>query len=116
MNRTKTLDAARQAITVDRAATHGRAEDTFGLIAAYWSAHLDAHITETDVAVMMVLLKLARAKGNPANADNWVDAVGYSALGGELASIADECPECGRAALCTASGCLHPLAMRGRVE
>ena len=32
------------------------------------------------------------------------------------AAIADECPECGRAAPCTASGCPHPRAMRGRVE
>lgn len=34
MNRSEILEAARQAVTVDRAATHGDAERTFGRIAA----------------------------------------------------------------------------------
>ena len=85
MNRTETLDAARQAITVDRAATHGEAENTFGLIAAYWSAHLDCEVTAGDVAIMMTLFKTARMKANPGHADNYVDAVGYAAIAGELA-------------------------------
>lgn len=85
MNRTETLDAARQAITVDRAATHGEAENTFGLIAAYWSAHLDCVVTAGDVAQLMVLFKVARMKANPGHADNYTDAVGYAAIAGELA-------------------------------
>ena len=85
MNRTEILDAARQAITVDRAATHGEAENTFGLIAAYWSAHLDCEVTAGDVAIMMTLFKTARMKANPGHADNYVDAVGYAAIAGELA-------------------------------
>ena len=85
MNRTETLDAARQAITVDRAATHGEAENTFGLIAAYWSAHLGCEVSAGDVAIMMTLFKCARMKANPGHADNYVDAVGYAAIAGELA-------------------------------
>ena len=85
MNRTDILDAARQAITVDRAATHGDAENTFGLIAAYWSAHLGCVVTAGDVAQLMVLFKVARMKANPGHADNYVDAVGYAAIAGELA-------------------------------
>lgn len=85
MNRTDILDAAKQCITVDRAATHGDAENTFGLIAAYWSAHLDAEVSAHDVAVMMALFKLARVKGNLSHADSYVDAVGYAALAGEIA-------------------------------
>ena len=85
MNRTETLDAARQAITVDRAATHGEAENTFGLIATYWSAHLDCEVTAGDVAQLMVLLKVARMKANPGHADNYTDAAGYAAIAGELA-------------------------------
>lgn len=84
--RVAVLDAAKQAITIDRAATHGSAENNFGLIAAYWSAHLDSNITAQDVATMMALFKLARAKSNPGHLDNWVDAVGYSALGAEIAN------------------------------
>ena len=85
MNRTETLDAARQAITVDRAATHGEAENTFGLIAAYWSALFGIDITAVQVAQAMVLFKVARMKANPGHADNFVDAVGYAAIAGELA-------------------------------
>ena len=83
-SRSEILTAADQAITTDRAATHGDAENSFGLIAAYWSAHIDAPVTALDVAVMMSLFKLARMKGNPAHADNAVDACGYAAIAGEI--------------------------------
>ena len=59
------LAEALPAITVDRAATHGKAEDSFTLIAAYWSAHLGHPVSAIDVAAMMTLFKLARIKGNP---------------------------------------------------
>ncbi|WP_323008956.1 DUF6378 domain-containing protein [Paracoccus sp. (in: a-proteobacteria)] len=86
MTRSEILSIASQYVTCDRNAQHGEPEDTFGLIAAYWSAHLDQNITTADVAVMMVLLKLARLKANPGNTDNWVDGAGYLACGGELAT------------------------------
>ena len=86
MNRAEILDTAKAYITVDRANTHGSAEANFGLIAAYWSAHLNKNVTAHDVAVMMTLLKLARAKSNPMHADNAIDAAGYSALAGEIGS------------------------------
>ena len=85
MNRADILDTAKEYVTKDRAATHGDAERNFGLIAAYWSAHLNVNIRAHDVAVMMTLLKLARAKSNPKHADNWIDGCGYLALGGEAA-------------------------------
>lgn len=83
--RARVLDAARQAVTVDRAATHGDLEDSFGLIAALWSADLGIALTACDVARLMALLKVARAKGNPGHQDNWVDLAGYAACGGALA-------------------------------
>ena len=86
MNRSDILDTAKQYVNVDRAGTHGDAESNFGLIAAYWSAHLDAYVGPEDVAIMMTLLKLARAKANPGHADNWVDGCGYLACGGEIAA------------------------------
>lgn len=85
VNRAKILDTAKEYVTKDRAATHGDAERNFGLIAAYWSAHLNRNISPHDVAVMMTLLKLARAKSNPKHVDNWIDGCGYLALGGEAA-------------------------------
>jgi hypothetical protein len=84
MNRSEILDTAKEYITKDRADTHGDAESNFGLIALYWSAHLDALVTSHDVAVMMTLMKLARMRSNPAHVDSAVDAAGYSALAGEI--------------------------------
>lgn len=84
--RAEILDEAKHAVTVDRAATHGNAEDGFGLIATYWSAHLDADVSATDVAVMMGLLKIARIKANPKHLDSWTDVCGYAACGGEIAN------------------------------
>jgi len=86
MNRSQILDTAKQYVTKDRAATHGDAERNFGLIAAYWSVHLNKNITAADVAVMMTLFKLARARGNMANPENWIDGCGYLACGGEIAT------------------------------
>lgn len=86
VNRADILDTAKEYVTKDRAATHGDAERNFGLIAAYWSAHLNKNIKSHDVAVMMTLMKLARARSNPKHIDNWIDGCGYLALGGEAAA------------------------------
>jgi hypothetical protein len=90
MNRADILDTAKGYVTASRAQTHGPAERNFGLIATYWSAHLDCAVTATDVALMMTLFKLARAKGNPGNLENWTDGCGYLACGGEIATGAGE--------------------------
>ena len=96
MNRADILNTARDCVTRDRAATHGEAEDNFAWIAGHWNWWLQdklepgASITPYDVAQMMVGFKQARAKGNPAFHDNAIDAVGYSALAGEIALRATE--------------------------
>lgn len=86
MNRADILEAARQCVTVDRAATHGAVEDTFGRIAAVWSARLGVEITGWQVCIMLADLKTCRAWGNPGHMDNWIDLAGYAACGGELAT------------------------------
>lgn len=85
MDKVSIIEAAHNAITKDRAATHGDAEQSFSKIADYWSAYLGWELTPFDVAQMMVLFKIARAQGNPNHADNFVDQVGYAALAGEIA-------------------------------
>ena len=81
------LDTAKEYVTKDRAADHGDMEDNFLTIAAYWNTHLGIHsIGPQDVAVMMTLLKLARIKQNEKHLDNWIDACGYMACGGEIVS------------------------------
>lgn len=84
MKRQDILDTAKNIITNDRAATHGGAEDSFGAIANMWSEYLGVNITQHDVCAMMVLLKVARIKGNAKHLDSWIDIAGYSAIGGEI--------------------------------
>lgn len=86
MNRANILSLAADYVMRDRAATHGDAERNFETIARYWSIHLGVEISAADVTIMMTLLKVARLKSNPGNADNWVDGCGYLACGGELAT------------------------------
>lgn len=86
--RTRILNEAEIAVTVDRAATHGSAEDSFSQIAALWAARLGVPITSAQVAILLIDLKTVRAWGNARHADNWVDIAGYAACGGEVAGIA----------------------------
>lgn len=82
------LDAAEKCVCHDRQDTHGRPEDSFGAIADLWTAYLGTgqEIDPVDVANMMILLKIGRAKGNPKHQDNWVDMAGYAACAGEIAA------------------------------
>ena len=82
------LEAAEKCVCHDRQDTHGRPEDSFGTIADLWTAYLDIgrEITPVDVANMMILLKIGRAKENPKHTDNWVDMAGYAACAGEIAA------------------------------
>lgn len=86
MTRSEILETAHRYITQDRAATHGGAEDSFADIAAMWSIYLEHAVGPEDVCMMMVLLKAVRFKNNPAHVDNSVDAAGYAAIAGEIAS------------------------------
>ncbi|MGL4675197.1 MAG: DUF6378 domain-containing protein, partial [Wohlfahrtiimonas sp.] len=85
--REEILDTAKKYVTSDRNKTHGEPEDSFGMIAKLWSAYTEKEFTSVDVCVMLALLKVARIKNMPTNEDNWVDLAGYSACGGEVASM-----------------------------
>lgn len=102
MKRGDILDEAKQCVTVDRAATHGDAEKTFGRIAAVWSARLGIKITEPQVCILLADLKTCRAWGNPGHADNWIDLAGYAACGGEIATsqASPDKPEAATASSC----------------
>ena len=77
-----------QYVMVDRQQDHGRPEDSFELIAQFWSSYLGIEVKDYQVAVMMGLLKIARMKFNPSNEDNHCDLAGYAACGAELATSA----------------------------
>lgn len=71
-------------IVKDRNGQYGSPENNFALIAHFWSAYLDTSITSVDVAMMMGLLKIARAKGSGySSMDSFVDLAGYAACGFE---------------------------------
>lgn len=78
--REQVLNTALEVVT-QRNVQYGKPEDVFSTIAQMWSAYLNASVTETDVANMMILLKLARMKNNPTHFDNYVDIAGYAACG-----------------------------------
>lgn len=82
------LDAAEKCVGNDRQDQYGKPEDSFSAIANLWTAYLDIgrDITPVDVAQMMILLKVGRAKENPKHQDNWVDMAGYAACAGEIAA------------------------------
>jgi hypothetical protein len=84
------LEEAAEIISVDRAATHGRAENSFATIAGVWNWWLGVRpggpLGAVDVAIMMDLFKTARLASNMTHRDNWLDKAGYSALGFEIAT------------------------------
>lgn len=84
MNRNDILDASKQIINGERQGTYGNAENSFAVIAGFWSVYLDKPISPADVADMMILMKVARNSSGVYKEDNWIDICGYAALGGEI--------------------------------
>lgn len=93
MNRAEILAAANAATNGQRDVQYGTPEDNFERIATLWNAHLcnrpygppPAALDAEDVAWMLLQVKQARAV-HSFNADNYVDAAGYAACGGEIAA------------------------------
>lgn len=91
------LDTANEAVNKDRNNDYGDPEDNFKDIAALWNAYAymfdtDEGWNRTDVAVMMILVKIARCKTSPTVMDHWADIAGYAACGYESA-LADAAPD-----------------------
>ena len=77
------LEEARDLIRGDRASSYGDAKASFERIASLWTAYKGVEITAKDVAAMMILLKVSRGVTS-AKRDNWLDIIGYAALGSEI--------------------------------
>lgn len=86
MDKNDILDKAKTIINGERQGTYGNAEDNFASIAAFWSTYLNTPIDSTDVANMMILMKVARNSSGVYKDDNYIDICGYAALGGEIAA------------------------------
>lgn len=70
------LTEAFDLVTGDRQKSYDHPARNFDRIARLWSVALDKEISAEDVAVCMVLVKIARQVHAPKR-DNLVDAIGY---------------------------------------
>lgn len=102
-NRETILSEVKKIICNDRNEQYGEPEDTFELIADYWSAYIKHNclppdsagdmnvISADDVAIMMVLFKLARIESSFCESrDSYIDAIGYMACAADIAHPASE--------------------------
>lgn len=89
--------AAADLVGGDRKQAYGDVVSGFTRIAILWTAHLHATgnppprpLTALDVAWMMLEVKHGRAYTGPFKMDNYVDAAGFAACGGEVAERLQE--------------------------
>ena len=81
------LETAIKLVCKDRKETHGpNMRESFEKTANLWSNYLGYKIKAKDVPIMMVLLKVTRAKDGAFNPDDYVDMCGYSAIAGQIDS------------------------------
>ncbi len=85
--REELLSTAQGLVTGPRAEAYGSAPEHFASVGKMWKEVLGVDVTAEQVTLCLVLLKVARAAGNPEMRDNWVDIAGYSALGGEIGTM-----------------------------
>jgi len=84
MKASTVLATAETLINGDRRASHGDPKQSFERIAALWSAYTGCTLSAKDVTMMMALLKISRTCYGQKNDDDYVDGVGYIALGSEM--------------------------------
>ena len=88
MTRDEVLDKAHNCVCGKREQDYGKPEDNFRLIADLWSDYLRGiRLTPKDVAMMMVLLKVARVRDGGGSGDSFVDIAGYAACAGEVSEV-----------------------------
>lgn len=93
ITREEILREAIRTVCNDRNSQYGEPEDSFRAIAELWETYVrercvspgaDVCIRAEDVAMMMVLFKVARAIYGT-KADTYIDIAGYAACAGEIA-------------------------------
>ena len=81
---TTILDEAAKVVTGQRREDYGGVRESFSRIAGMWSAYLGVEVGPQDVSMMMILLKVARARAgieatSEPQRDSLVDIAGYAA-------------------------------------
>jgi len=77
------LDTAAKIVTGQRQHDYGDKYQNHENISKLWSAYLGYTISAHDVAICMLLLKVARLKHRPTT-DCYIDMAGYAAIAGEI--------------------------------
>lgn len=81
---------ATKCVCGDRDQDYGSPEHSLSAIGSFWADYIEAKygtevpLTGADASAMMVLFKMARVATGHGKTDNWVDAAGYAACGGEI--------------------------------
>lgn len=86
-NKEEFCDMVKEIVTKDRT-NYNKAggEDSFRIIADLWNYYMlyskgiNIEYTESDVCMMMIMLKQARLFNNPKHTDSIIDIAGYSAI------------------------------------
>ena len=84
MNTKEFLQEATKLSSEQRQKDYGDKVNNHKNIARLWSAYLNIKIEAHDVAVMMVLLKIARTKLGAVSKDTYIDMSAYGAIAGEI--------------------------------
>ena len=84
MKSNQILNQASVLVQGQREKDYGDKTENHNNIARLWSAYLEIKIEAHDVALMMVLLKMARTKLGEVSKDTYIDMSAYSAIAGEI--------------------------------
>ena len=104
----KCLDEAKNIINSERQDSYESPEDSFDLIAKYWTTYLKdrakdkidpnplpfqllINLNAKDVAHMMMLFKLAYCQGQSSSRDNYIYIAGYASIAADR--LSDTCKE-----------------------
>ena len=79
MNKNQLLDACKVALN-SRGQHYGKVLENHSRIAKIWSLIIGSEVTEEQVALMMVGLKVARLIETPDHQDSILDIAGYAAV------------------------------------
>ena len=86
--RVEALREAAKLINSDRNKQYGDPKDNFSRISKLWSVILGIDISNEDVAMCMVALKVARyASKSGYQPDTWIDIAGYAGCGFEVGAL-----------------------------
>jgi hypothetical protein len=100
--RSHVLQTAERLVNNERNTQYDEPSADFARTAGMWTAYLGIPISMADVAMCMVLLKVARVRFAPEHVDNYYDIAGYGACGADVAGAVNLGPRHDDCALCEA--------------